>query len=128
MCVNIIKIGCVMKKIIKGRGQGKTWDLVTISAEKQIPIVVATGKAATHISDVAKARGLLIPIPIPAWKFENNVRGRNITQVLVDDAEHVLGALLGCQIVALSMNEQIHYTKEDIAKLIGKSVDDFEIV
>ena len=115
-----------MKKIIKGRGQGKTYDLIKISAEQQIPIL--TINSVQYILETAKSMGVEIPKPI-TLKELNLAQYRNSNKpILVDNAEYVLQALLARPIHALSMNCQKEISKVQIAKLLNMATEDFEIV
>lgn len=90
-----------MKIIAKGRGKGKTTELIKMSAEKQIPIVCMIGSI-QYIIDKAKEMGLTIPKPL-------TVQQLNMTQwkdkpVLVDNAEFILQTKLGHKIEAITLN------------------------
>lgn len=77
-----------MKIIYKSRGEGKTTELVKMSASTGIPILC---KNIRYIIDIANELGLNIPEPITIkdyTPFSNE-------KILVDDAEYVLEHLIG---------------------------------
>ena len=53
-----------MIEIIRGRGQGKTCDLIKLSAESGLPIVVSDYQRRNHIIKAAHCLGIKIPEPI----------------------------------------------------------------
>lgn len=87
-----------MNIIYKSRGEGKTTDLVKMSASTRIPIVCMDTR---HITYIAKELGLTIPKPIAIkdyTPFSNS-------KILVDDAEHVLQHLIG-KIECMSISKE----------------------
>ena len=83
-----------MKIIAKGRGKGKTTELIKMSAEKQIPIVCRTSSI-KYIKEQAKQMNLKIPEPIPFhWTDINKPCFGGITgKVLIDDVDCILTGL-----------------------------------
>lgn len=92
-----------MKKIIKNRGDGKTTDLVKLSAEKQIPIIVHTNGNINYIKNIARELGLNIPNPIHISSLDFE-KGMSFNEVLVDEADLVLQELLSFKINTLTMS------------------------
>ena len=90
-----------MKIIAKGRGQGKTTELIKISADKQIPIVCDTSSV-QYIIDKAKEMNLKIPQPLTVQQL-NMIQWRD-KSILVDNAELILQNKLGHKIEAVSIN------------------------
>lgn len=81
-----------MNKIIMGRGFGKTYNLIKLSAVMQIPIICAYNK--DYIIKMSKELGVAIPKPLTAREvFSGGHRVRE-GDVLVDDAEQVLDYLM----------------------------------
>lgn len=115
-----------MKRIIKERGTGKTYELVKLSAEKQIPILCMSKEG---VLDRAKELNVKIPQPISIWDYEKGLhRGRDIESVLVDDSEYILQRLLEFKINALTVTKPKEVTMEEIGDMIGHSVGDFVVV
>lgn len=115
-----------MKRIIKERGAGKTYDLVKLSAEKQIPILCMGNY---DVLDVAKELNVKIPEPISIWEYKRGFhKGRRIDDILVDEADFILQELLNIPIYALTITKPKEISKKEIANIIGVNVDDFIIV
>ena len=81
-----------MKKLIMSRGTGKTTLLVRRSAATNTPIVCATYDAVRLLKERAIEMGLRIPDPIPAAELKT--LGRDVSSVLIDDADAVLRVIL----------------------------------
>lgn len=102
--------------ICKGRGEGKTYDLILESARTGIPILTAYNSR--HIVDQARFIGAKIhqPMTVGEYKyFKNNGSLLNSKdwkgKLLVDEVDKVLEQLLGVQIEKVtctpdSMNEK----------------------
>lgn len=82
-----------MKKLIMSRGTGKTTMLIRRSADTNLPIVCMTYASARSLKDKASMMGLKIPEPIPISRLEE-MRGRDVPAVLVDDADVMCGWLI----------------------------------
>lgn len=83
-----------MDIISGGRGTGKTKKLLEISEKEQIPIICSSRDRAHALFKRAKTEGYDIPCPISCDNL-NIMRGTYIKRdVLVDDAEQVLAALM----------------------------------
>lgn len=97
-----------MKKIIRGRGQGKTTDLIKVSHGTGKYIVVANQQQAHLIKDMAKDMGLEgMSFPITVDEIKRYGAGAYSTKrgVLVDNAEMVLEVFMGTSIDTLTMSE-----------------------
>lgn len=77
-----------MNIIYKSRGEGKTTELVRLSASTGMPIVCMDTR---HINYIAKELGLTIPKPVAIKDYEPFSNDK----ILVDDAEYVLQHLIG---------------------------------
>ena len=77
-----------MNIIYKSRGEGKTTELVKLSASTGTPIVSMNAR---HINHIAKELGLTIPKPVAI----NDYEPFSYEKILVDDAEYVLQYLIG---------------------------------
>lgn len=82
-----------MKMILKGRGEGKTTELVKLSAETGYPIVTHSVGHNEVIKTRAKELKINIPKPIH-FKQLDSLRGMHISGVLVDDADMLLSSLI----------------------------------
>lgn len=97
-----------MIKIIKDRGEGKTLDLLRLSAEEQIPMLIH-GKR-SYIEYLVKKHNIKnLPEPIE-FKHSNTVdalKGRfpiSNNLIIIDDIEITLSRLLGVGVYAISMD------------------------
>lgn len=115
-----------MKKIIKYRGEGKTTELIKLSAETGA--VIITPFDTRYIRDLAREMNLDIPHPL-------NLRDLNLCQykdrrfpVLVDEADYMLERLLGKTVVGLSMTKPMEITRKMIADKFNVGLNEFEIV
>ena len=82
-------------RIIKlGRGQGKTYQLITKAAERNAYIVCRDRKEAERIFQAAIARGLDINFPITFQEFINKRHyGRGTKEFMIDDVDMLLECL-----------------------------------
>jgi hypothetical protein len=112
-----------MKIIAKGRSQGRTTELIKISAEKQIPIVCNSSGSVQYIMDTANKIGLKIPKPIIPNEL-NLVQFKN-KDILIDNAEFLLQNLLhthGIEAITVTTDEnqeekKINYFEDKVKKL-----------
>lgn len=92
-----------MERIIKGRGCGKTYDLIMRSAETQTPILTVYDKR--YIREAAERMGVTIPEPVTVKDIRH--RGVTLAAVLVDDAEYVLATMIkaecGAEVDAIAL-------------------------
>ena len=95
------------KVIAKGRGEGKTTELIKLSAETGKYILVANQQRAMNISDMAGKMGLYIPFPVTVQEaLKYSFRGTFIKEILVDDAEDVLQSLFRVNINAITVTTE----------------------
>jgi len=86
-----------MKVICKGRGEGKTTDLIKLSAETGVPILRAGN--IWYVTDLAEEMGLSIPKPMSIREAKETRPDR----VYIDDVDHVLRWLLGTDVEACTL-------------------------
>lgn len=80
-----------MKKIILGRGEGKTQKLIKLSFATNTYILVAGRQRQREVFDMARKMGLHILFPVTVEDYMNNqFRESFIKHILIDDAEDVL--------------------------------------
>lgn len=91
-----------MDIIIGKRGYGKTYSLVKISAEKQIPIMVITLRQKECLLDIAKRNNLKIPEPI----LVEQSKGERANNILIDNAEDMLAYLLNSSIDTMTIADE----------------------
>lgn len=115
-----------MDIIAKHRGEGKTMDLIKISAEKQIPILTATRMQANLIMLSSLDMGVAIPQPL-VYNCSSTTLPSAHT-VLIDELDFFLKSLLHCQVHTATVNKKITLTKKIIANNFGLAEDDFDIV
>lgn len=82
-----------MKSFIMNNASGKSTTLVTLSAEKKIPIVCESDDAVEELKHIARKICVTIPEPVSVDRLET-LRETCYPAVLVDDANYVLNALL----------------------------------
>ena len=75
-----------MKVIYKGRGQGKTYDMVKLASENKGYILCRTVQQAQHIYELSKDMGLSIHFPITYSELPLT-KGQRIDSILIDNAE-----------------------------------------
>ena len=93
-----------IKHLIKPRQFGKTWDCIDRSAETGAVIVVRDVATKKHIMRIADERYKNIPEPVVASSLaKDHTLLPSNAKLIIDDADLVLGALLGRQIDTISM-------------------------
>ena len=124
------------------RGQGKTTQLIKMSAETGIPILTISKQSAILIFDRAKELNLNIPFVLiidnkTIIKFNNSCTGlpftniKDIKEILIDELDIVLKELLGCNVNTATITENkdseiketdllIKKLSESINTLMGK--------
>ena len=100
-----------MEIIYKGRGQGKTTELIKRSAETGTYIVVPNRSHALNIVGQAQEMGYdNIPFPITIEEvLRHGFRGTYIKKVLVDDVDLIIRYLLKsveCETMTLTKSEE----------------------
>lgn len=81
---------------------GKTTELVKISSNNQIPIVVLNYRRRELVEYIAKKEGLKIPKPIIFEKYREMI-GRRPEEILIDDVEDILQSIfLNTRIIAMT--------------------------
>ncbi|PHA62885.1 hypothetical protein [Bacillus wiedmannii] len=86
------------------RGCGKTTSLIKRASKENLYIVCATKQRAKYVVDKARTMGLDIPFPITISELPLN---RYMKEVLVDDSEDVLSALIGRKVVGASTSLEL---------------------
>ena len=80
-----------MKKIIKGRGEGKTKELIQLSHDTNTYILVADRSRQREIFSFARELGICILYPVTVEDYmKTHFRGSFIKRILIDDADDVL--------------------------------------
>lgn len=80
-----------MRKIIKGRGEGKTAELIKMSHKTGYYIIVCTEARRKAICKQAIEMGLLIPYPVIFEEYQRyHFRGSFVRKILIDDADDML--------------------------------------
>ena len=89
---------------IRGRGEGKTHDLIKLSAERNMTIVVCNRNRRNALLHQARHMGVRIPLPLTVQEL-HGLRGlrQKIGKVLVDDLEEVLYSALGVPVDKATM-------------------------
>ena len=88
-----------MKLFYGPRGDGKTYSLVKLSAETNIPIVALNH---FNIKQIARKLGLSIPNPI----YPCDLNGNETPEVYVDDMEYVFLRLTGCKPIGITLTDE----------------------
>jgi hypothetical protein len=112
-----------MEIIQKHRCEGKTTDLVLMSANTGIPILAWRGMGDNIYKDRAIELGVTIPQPI---KYVNGMQ--LMEKVLIDELDWFLKSRIGLDVYAATTPKVERFTKRDIAKRLGLSECDFEII
>lgn len=94
--------------ILKGERQsGKTTTLISKSSRYGVPIMCASQERAMYLQKMAREQGMAIPVPMyprsmPGITVAKTTKNFGVTDVLVDDVEDVLSALIGCRVAYAS--------------------------
>lgn len=92
-----------MKLIIKPRCSGKTTELIKISAETDVPILVGNRQQSEYIKRMAHDLRLWIKDPYIISELKNSDRIPP-NKILIDDAEYILQQLIGAEITAMTIS------------------------
>ena len=80
-----------MKKIILGRGKGKTTELIKLSHDTNAYIIVKDHDRAREVRIMAEKMGLYILFPVTVTEYMlTKLRGSHVRHVLIDDADDIL--------------------------------------
>lgn len=91
--------------IVGERKSGKSTELIKISAERQIPIIVQSQKQVDFIMDMAKRMNFKIPKPLSARQWLNQKDSSLMRRgALVDEVQAVIETLLGSNVVAMTIS------------------------
>lgn len=94
-----------MKVINKGRGQGKTYDMIKLASENNGHILCSTVRQARYIYDLSKDMGLDIHFPI-TYSDLPLTKGQRIDNILVDNAEALIEVAVGKNVSAISITDE----------------------
>lgn len=102
-----------MERIIKGRQNGKTTELIKRSAETGIYILTVNHMRAQIIAKQAHDMGYNIPQPVSVSDYmtSHGFRGSHIKKIYIDDADDVLKSIFNTVVI-----EAITITKEERAE------------
>jgi hypothetical protein len=96
-----------MELIIRGRGQGKTTELIKRCAEEGGYIVVQNQPEAYHISSLARDLGYNIPFPLTAHEFLTGAYyGAGVKKLWIDNADIILQRISTVPIEAITLTEE----------------------
>ena len=94
-----------MKVIYKGRGRGKTYDMIKLASENKGYILCSTVRQAQHIYDLSKDMGLSIHFPITHADLPLT-KGQRIDSILIDNAEDFIEKSVGTNVSAISITDK----------------------
>lgn len=94
-----------MKIIYKGRGEGKTTDLIKLSFERGGYIICKDIDEAHNISFIANELGCDIPLPITYDEFINKRYGK-IKEFYIDNVDNLLLYLTKSPIHAITLSKE----------------------
>lgn len=94
-----------MKVIYKGRGQGKTYDMIKLASENKGYILCSTIQQAQYIYELSKDMGLSIHFPI-TYSEVPLTKGQRIDSVLIDNAEDFIEMAVGKKVSAISITDE----------------------
>ena len=94
-----------MKVIYKGRGQGKTYDMIKLASENKGYILCGTVYQARYIYDLSKDMGLDIHFPI-TYSDLPLTKGQIIDNILIDNAEDFIEIMAGKKVSAISITDE----------------------
>ena len=94
-----------MKVIYKGRGQGKTYDMIKFASENKGYILCSTIQQAQYIYELSKDMGLSIHFPI-TYSEMPLTKGQRIDSILIDNAEDFIEMAVGKKVSAISITDE----------------------
>ena len=123
-----------MKKIIGGRGTGKSTELIRRSADTGKYIVVPTKRRANHLFKQAKDMGINIPYPVTWDEIKREMDGKEFYHrqygtlslgILIDDVEDLLRYIfVGIPIEGITlMNNDVHILSDRVDWSKCNSID-----
>lgn len=95
-----------MEIILKGRGEGKTTELIKRSVATNTYILVLDRKRQRQVADLARSLGyehMLFPVTIDEHFSAGRSQGMINRRFLIDDADDILRYLIGSDIPILSI-------------------------
>ena len=96
-----------MQVIYKGRGEGKTEELLQLAAKDQLTLVLINRSECMRVQRRAYDLGLTVPMPITHLDFfEGHRGGHRIKGLLIDNAEVFLQKMTHISVVAISVNKE----------------------
>lgn len=112
-----------MNIIYNGRRKGKTTELIKMSAEKNLYILVVNRNRQREVFELARDLNLNIPFPITVEEYftSGKLRGSFINTILIDDADDILQQIFNTVVI-----DTITITdKEDKEMNISHIADEF---
>lgn len=94
-----------MKVIYKGRGQGKTYDMIKLASENKGYILCSTVRQAQYIYKLSKDMGVDIHFPI-TYSDLPLTKGQRIDNILIDNAETFIETRVGKKVSAISITDE----------------------
>ena len=91
--------------IYKGRGQGKTYDMIRVASENNGYILCSTVRQARYIHDLSKDMGVDIHFPI-TYSDLPLTKGQQIDNILIDNAEDFIEKSVGKKVSAISITDE----------------------
>ena len=127
-----------MKKIIGGRGTGKSTELIRRSADTGQYIVVPTKRRANHLFKQAKDMGINIPYPVTWDEIKGGIDGKESLNraygtlslgILIDDVEDLLRYIfIGIHIEGITLtNNDVHILNDRVDWSKCNSIDANEL-
>lgn len=94
-----------MNVIYKGRGQGKTYDMIKLASENKGYILCSTAQQAQHIYNLSKNMSMDIHFPI-TYSDLPLTKGQRIDNILIDNAETFIETTVGKKVSAISITDE----------------------
>lgn len=91
--------------IHKGRGQGKTYDMIKLASENKGYILCSTVRQAQYIYKLSKDMGVDIHFPI-TYSDLPLTKGQRIDNILIDNAEDFIEKSVGKKVSAISITDK----------------------
>lgn len=90
-----------MNIIYKGRGKGKTTELIKMSAEKNLYILVADRNRQREVFNLARDlnMNILFPITIEEYFKSNKLKNSFVNTILIDDADDILQQIFNTVVI-----------------------------
>lgn len=119
-----------MKKIILPRGGGKTESLIKEAIKNNLTIICPNNAQVKIIENRMKELGVLgiCPKPVSISNWDQELRGRKINKIALDETESILQCIFRpYEVAAITLTSKKEISKKEIAYMLGVDPDNLKI-